>query len=371
MLWSDFPGQSLQRWIKALGELVMVMILATDTQPTAALGRFLSRVGFVLLPTSMLLLTYYPNLGRSYESGSEMNIGVTTNKNGLGVWTFVLTLGALWQVLRVFRERKQPNRARRLLAQSSLLSLGIPLLFMAHSATSGACFVLGAGLMLATAVPLIRRRPASVHVLVLAMLLCGGLTVLFGGQGEAVKAMGRHSDLTGRTGIWEVLIPMGPNPIVGAGFETFWYGPRVQIISLIYPGINEAHNGYLEVYLNLGLFGVVLIALILTQGYRSAVAAFRRDPAFGDLLVAYVLSAVIYNITEAGFRMLNPMWFFLLLSVVTASRVIGSDKRTATLEVAYQEPRYEELAAKLRLEEVRCEAFPSTVDALMLSHAKN
>jgi hypothetical protein len=98
----------------------------------------------------------------------------------------------------------------------------------------------------------------------------------------------------------------------------------------------------------LGLVGVVLIALILTQGYRSAVAAFRRDPAFGGLLVAYVLSAVIYNITEAGFRVLHPMWFFLLLSVVTASRVIGRDKRTAALEVAYQEPRYEELAAKLR-----------------------
>jgi exopolysaccharide production protein ExoQ len=350
VVWSDFPGQGLQRWIKALGELVMAMILATEAQPTAALGRFFSRVGFVLLPTSVLLITYYPSLGCSYDdqTGLPINTGVTTNKNTLGVVTFVLALGALWQVLRLLRDRKQPNRARHLLAQGGLLSFGIALLFLAHSATSGACFAFGAGFMLATAVPLIRRRPAFVHVLVLAMLLCGGLTVLFGGQGEAVKAMGRQPNLTGRTEIWELLIPMGPNPIVGAGFETFWYGPRLQIISLKYPGINEAHNGYLEVYLNLGLFGVVLIALILTQGYRSAVAAFRRDPPSGGLLVAYVLSAAIYNITEAGFRVLHPMWFFLLLSVVTASRVVGSDKRTAALEVAYQAPRDEELAAKLR-----------------------
>jgi exopolysaccharide production protein ExoQ len=347
-LWSDFPGQSLQRWIKALGELEMVMILATDAQPTAALGRFFSRVGFVLLPTSVLLINYYPSLGRSYQSGFQLNIGVTTNKNMLGLLAFVLALGALWQVLRLLRDRKQPNRTRHLLAQSSLLSFGVALLFMAHSATAGASFALGAAFMLVTTSPLIRRRPAAVHVLVFALVLCGGLTVLLGGQGEATKAMGRQSDLTGRTGIWEFLIPMAPNPIMGAGFEAFWYGPRIQIVALQYPDMNEAHNGYIEVYLNLGLFGVGLIALILAQGYRSAVAAFRRDPVYGSLLTAYILTAATYNITEAGFRVLDDMWFFLLLSVVTASRVIGSDKRSAAPEVVYQQPRYEELATKLR-----------------------
>ncbi len=36
---------------------------------------------------------------------------------------------------------------------------------------------------------------------------------------------------------------------------------------------NEAHNGYIEVYLNLGWLGLGLIALILGQGYRRAVRA--------------------------------------------------------------------------------------------------
>ena len=86
---------------------------------------------------------------------------------------------------------------------------------------------------------------------------------------------------------------------------------------------NESHNGYIEVYLNLGWLGVGLIALILGQGYRRTVSAFRRDPALGGLLVAYVVTAVAYNVTEAGFRMLSLEWFFLLLSVVAASRVIS------------------------------------------------
>src|SRR5262249_31614818 len=138
-------------------------------------------------------------------------------------------------------------------------------------------------------------------------------------------ALGRKPDLTGRTEIWRIVIPMAPNPVGGAGFETFWLGPRVvQAYSRIggLDATNEAHNGYIEVYLNLGLLGVGLIAMILGQGYLKAVSAFRRDPVLGGLLVTYVVTAGTYNFTEAGFRMLHLEWFFLLLSIVASSRVI-------------------------------------------------
>jgi O-antigen ligase len=83
-----------------------------------------------------------------------------------------------------------------------------------------------------------------------------------------------------------------------------------------YMHVNEAHNGYVEVYLNLGSVGVGLIVVNLISGYRGSVAAFRRDPAFGSLMLAYVAAAAIYSITEAGFRMLDPIWIFFLVAVV-------------------------------------------------------
>ena len=83
--------------------------------------------------------------------------------------------------------------------------------------------------------------------------------------------------------------------------------------------LNEAHDGYLEVYLELGWVGVCLIGIILIDGYRRSVKAFRRDPALGSLLLGYVLVALTYSATEAGFRMLDPIWIFLLLSIIGAS----------------------------------------------------
>jgi exopolysaccharide production protein ExoQ len=320
--WSDFPGQGLRRWVRAIGDLLMVLIITTDPQPIAALKRFFSRVGFVLLPASILMLRYYPLLSHGYDDwGMQMNTGVTTNKNMLGVSAFVLTLGASWQVLRLLRRKDAPDRRRHLLAQGTLLCFGISLLFDAHSATSGACFTLGVTIMVLTSLQMFRGRAGMVHALVACILLCSSLVVLLGGRDAAAKAVGRKADLTGRTEVWAMLIPMVPNPILGAGFENFWFGPRLEKLRHSeddgsFRNFNEAHNGFIEVYLNLGLIGVGLIGLILFRGYSNATALFRDDPTIGCLPLAYLLTATIYSITEAGFRMGHPMWFFLLFATM-------------------------------------------------------
>jgi exopolysaccharide production protein ExoQ len=341
LAWSDFPGWGFKRWVRALGDIVMVLIVITDAKPTAAFRRLYSRVGFILLPLSLLFIKYYPKLGTTYDPwGAGENTGVTTDKNMLGVLVFVIGLGALWQVLSLLRNKKQRHFRRRLLAHGTLLAFGIKLLFTAHSATSAACFVLGAGLMLVLGRPLFRRVPAAVHVLVLAILLAGGLTVLLGGKDDAARTLGRDPTLSGRTEIWKIVIPMVPNAIGGAGFETFWAGPRakeVEIRNTAAGGVggpHEAHNGYIEMYLNLGWVGVALIVVILGQGYRGAVGALRHDPGLGALLVAYVVTAVTYNITEAGFRILSLEWFFLLLSIVAASRTVIMANRTRGIHVS-------------------------------------
>jgi exopolysaccharide production protein ExoQ len=327
IFWSDFPGVALKKWIKSVEDLVMILIVVTDEQPVAALRRLFSRLGFILLPVSLLLIKYYPYLGRFYGvwDGAQVNVGVTLDKNFLGVITFVLSLGAVWRVFGLLQsEEISPNRRRQLLAQGTLLVLGVWLLTMANSATSLVCFILGAGLMLATKLRFMRRNPAAVHALVLTLMLSAGLLMLLGGGASAAHALGRNASLTGRTDIWAAVIPMAANPLVGAGFESFWLNPRVhQRLWELFPGLplNEAHDGYIEVYLNLGWVGVSMIAFILIDGYRRSVKAFRHEPALGALLLAYVLTATTYNISEAGFRMLNPFWIFFLLAVIEARNV--------------------------------------------------
>jgi len=327
LVWSDFPGWGLKRWVRALGDLIMVLVIVTDAQPVAALKRFFTRVGFVLLPLSVLFIKYYPAIGQGWdEYGFRSFQGVTTNKNVLGDLVYLIGLGALWQILTFVRDKDNPDRKRHLLAHGVLVAVGIDLLYIAHCATGTACFILGTALMLALSLPRFRRSTAAVHALVITLALVGSVGYLLGAKALVTEALGRKSDLTGRTEIWKILIPMAPNPIGGAGFETFWVGPRVaEVASAVngYSMTNEAHNGYIEMYLNLGILGLGIVALILGQGYRKAVSVFHRDPAIGGMLVAILVTAAMYNLTEAGFRMLSLEWFFLLLSVFAAGRVAG------------------------------------------------
>jgi len=154
--------------------------------------------------------------------------------------------------------------------------------------------------------------------------------MLFGGGSVISNALGRGDGLSGRTEIWSAVIGAAGNPVVGTGFESFW-NANVQKVNrtlhldgfLDMSDLVSAHNGYLEVYLDLGWVGVCLIVLILITSYRRAGKAFRREPEFEGLMLAYIVTATFYSVTEAGFRMLTPSWIFLLLAAVSSSGVIS------------------------------------------------
>src|SRR5262249_32181326 len=68
--WSDYPVVAFKRWIKAIGDLVMVIIILTDSDVLAAVRKVLTRIAFTSLPMSLLFIKYYPELGRSYNQWS-------------------------------------------------------------------------------------------------------------------------------------------------------------------------------------------------------------------------------------------------------------------------------------------------------------
>jgi len=129
-----------------------------------------------------------------------------------------------------------------------------------------------------------------------------------------------------------------------------------------YMHVNEAHNGYLEVYLNLGWLGVGLMALILMKGYKDIVASFRHDSSTGALLLAYLFAAIFYSITEAGFRLLNPMWIFLLFAVVAAGGAARGVGALQPANIPAEQNTNELYPSRFRPAE-QGRRFPSTVAA--------
>jgi hypothetical protein len=314
-LWSDYPLVAFKRWIKAFGDLVMVLIVLTDADPAAAVKQVLARMGFLLMPSSILLIKYYPELGRGYENLTWRPVvtGVTTNKNLLGMICLLSGLASSWRLLQLFRTGD--GTRGQAIAHATVLLMALGLLGQANSMTAFSCFLMAMAVMLATSFRAVRSGRA-VHMVVASVVTIALVAILLDVGQRMLQTLGRDPTLTGRTQLWSVALQYAGDPLFGTGFESFWLGERLQRMWNIYwwhP--NEAHNGYLEVFLNLGVLGVALLVVVLAAGYHNVVRALRRDPQGGVFKVAYFAATIAYNFTEATMRTFQPGWVIFLLTI--------------------------------------------------------
>ena len=317
IVWSDFPFVALKRIIKAIGDLAMVLIILTESDPMAALKRLVTRLGFLLFPLSILFTKYYPAIGRRLTMSWTMETtGVTTQKNELGLDCMMYGVFFLWMIVSVYRERQDSRRSRRVRANGRLLAYGtiiamiIWLLSQCNSTTSITGLISAGAVTWFASRP--SRKPAVVHLLVLAVLGTAVTALFFDPGGGMLGALGKDATLTGRTEIWGLVLGLHTNPLVGTGFESFWLGPRLLKMRTALPHfpVNEAHNGYLEVYLNLGWVGICFLALLLVTGYKKIISGIRRNPVNASLFLGFVLCTLFNSFTEAAFRSVTVAWFF-------------------------------------------------------------
>ena len=320
--WSDYPVVTLKHWIKGIGDLLIVLIVLTEPNVADAIRRLVTRIGFVLLPLSVLFIRYYPLLGRRVTNSWTMEaVGVCVQKNSLGQLCDFFGLGLLWRFRSVYNDRRNPNRWRHLLALGAVLATIVCLLWWCNSLTSICALSMAGAVMLLSTRPAFRRRPALVHLLILAVPACTLYALFFQSSGALIAGMGRNRTLSGRTEDWPIIIGALDNSVVvGAGYESFWLGPRLQKVWDAMPGlpITEAHNGYIEILLTLGWIGVVLLGVVIAKGYRDVISLYRRDPDLGSLMIAFFLATTVTAFTEAAFRVLGLPWIVFLLATAGA-----------------------------------------------------
>jgi exopolysaccharide production protein ExoQ len=322
ILWSDYPFVSLKRWIKVLGHPVMALIILTDPDPREAFTRVFKRCSYFLILVSVLFIKYYPEWGRgfSYWTGAAYNTGITADKNMLGINCLLLGYVYLWHLLYTFKQPRSPEKRNELLLALLLLLLNFWLLSIADSKTPFVSLVLGSMVLLFTGLSWVRPHLLGIYFLA-ALFLGVGLQWLFDIYGAILQLLGRTANLTDRTLLWADLLKVEINPFIGTGFESFWLGERLQALWKVWDfRPNQAHNGYLETYLNLGLIGLSLLFGLLISAFRNAVSSFQTDPWWGRLTVGLLVAMLAYNWTEAAFKTTHPIFFvFYIIAIAYRS----------------------------------------------------
>jgi exopolysaccharide production protein ExoQ len=322
IVWSDFPFIALKRWIKILGHPIMALIVLTEPDPKEALVRFMKRCAYVVVPVSILWSKYYPELGRGFSPwGGAESRGIAIGKNMLGADCLILGYFFFWYLLQIWRTERNAWRRSELRLIAGFL-IGIWWLFShAHSATSLTSLIVGILVIVFVGIRSVNKNLVGTYMLTaLVLLVIAELT--FGISGRMSENLGRGSELSGRTVLWAALLKLDTNPVLGTGFESFWLGERPEVLKGIFFFIpNEAHNGYLETYLTLGLVGLLLLIGLFVATFWKIRAQLFRNFEMGRYRLGFLAALVLYNWTEAAFKTLSPLWFLFYLIAMDYPRI--------------------------------------------------
>jgi O-antigen ligase len=318
-IWSDYTGLALKRWFKEVGNVIMILIIVTEANPNEAVRRVFVRSAYVLVPLSVLFIKWYSEIGRYYHAWSWVTCyrGVAGNKNSLGVLAMVSGLFLLWQLVDTKEWSRASKTLRRALPELLTLTMCIWLLVKADSATALVCFIVGSATLLGSRLEWVRcnlRFLACCAVGIALFMLA--FTIMPELRSVIAGSLGRDVTLTGRTDIWNAVLNLNTNPLIGTGFASVWLTPDgAQLAEEL--KIPHAHNGYLETYLNSGLIGISLLLAIIISAAKNIGNQLSSGTAVAYLSTALFVSTLVYNYTEATFNNNNIVGFILFLLAIS------------------------------------------------------
>jgi len=316
VLWSQDPQITIHRTFK---------ILVTCSVGWYLVARYPPREIFQLLAITLvftaLLSAFYGTLDPGVASGIAWQ-GVYEHRN---VFARSMVLSAIACLLLLL----EPTRWRWLLWAGFALSCAM--VGLSQSATGA--IALTVLIVLVWFSGSLRLRATILIPLLIgcALLLVGGVAWLQQHAADVAQYVGRETTLTGRTELWAVAIMMiQRHPWLGYGFGGFWRGPigdSGEFWRAVRWNAPHAHNGYIDLTLDLGLLGLAIFVAGLAIALIAAVSrarSARTTSAVAPLVVLAFL--VIYNLTESSVLRHNTLYLVLYAAATSMAR--GGSERS-------------------------------------------
>jgi exopolysaccharide production protein ExoQ len=120
-----------------------------------------------------------------------------------------------------------------------------------------------------------------------------------------LESLGKDADLSGRVPLWaSAMVSILKRPLLGYGYAAFWTGLKGESLNIFMSThfeIYQAQNGLLEVWLELGLAGVVLVLLTLAKAVRDTLTCIKLGHSEAvNWYIGIIALTVIYNIDESS-----------------------------------------------------------------------
>ena len=240
----------------------------------------------------MVVIVISPDTAIHQEANAGAWRGILFEKNALGASAAIS--GLLFTMLIKFDTQFR-------FVWTGVLLLALVLLIGSQSTTSLIAYVLPTGVFLGFS--LTQDRPnlrLLVMYLAIALVMTAAVTSAFFPD-AFFGVLGKDATLTGRTDIWGLATSaIEKQPWTGYGYGAFWQeelGPSFIVSSQLEWIVPNAHNTWLEQGLNVGVPGIVGLALLVFWSVLRSIYIALKHEIVGPF--AILIQLLIFTISES------------------------------------------------------------------------
>ncbi len=327
--WSIDPDTTSRRAVSIVVTTLAGIMLAVR-YPWPRMVEVLAAAFLVLAAASFFLGALVPVYGRMIVDFPGAWRGVWGHKNLLG---YNMSIGFM-----LFSAAAIARPQRRWLWLGGAAAAFV-LILLSTSKTSLLSCVIGAACI--GLVALARRGPlGAIAASYLGLSAVVGLGFMYYADPDALFGLlGKNASFTGRTSIWSaVMHQIAKRPWTGYGYGAVWdnksiWSPLPQISKEQGFTIHEAHNTWLQLWLELGYLGLGAWALLFLDIWaRTLHAMFKRPVAYFALPFFAVFS--LHTLTESVALMQNDLMWVILSAVAVKLSLPEAEAKPQTFDAA-------------------------------------
>ncbi|MEO0408803.1 MAG: O-antigen ligase family protein, partial [Cyanobacteria bacterium P01_A01_bin.135] len=238
-----------------------------------------------------------------------------------GIYTHKNTLGKMMALSSaVFTLLVLDNSKNRLVPA---IFLGFSLVLILLTTSKGALVIFGMMLAIIFFCQVLRAQYRWLVVLAGSIGLASGVAavaVALNLETIVVDILGKDPTFTGRTLIWASAAELlKSQPWLGFGYQAFWHGmegPSAYIIREVMWIVPDAHNGFVELALHLGLIGLALFFIGYFINVIRSIIVVRSTTGIQHIWpLAYLANIFLANIPEQSLLKSNTIFWVLYVSV--------------------------------------------------------
>ncbi|MEH2075629.1 MAG: O-antigen ligase family protein [Nostoc sp.] len=313
--WSFAPSTTLKNSFTLINSSLFGVYFASRYSLKQQLNLLALTFGIVIVLSFVFALAL-PKYGIQSDLGSPKWRGVFTHKNGLGARMVTSSI--------VFFILGYQNQRRSWLFWGGF-SLSILLLILAASTSSLVNLLI---IILAFFAFQTWRWSYRFMIPTLILMATISQSLYFWLSNDAdvlFSSIGKDATLTGRTDLWPLVMDMiWKHPWLGYGYGGFWQGwdgESAYIWRIVGWMPGHPHNGYLALWLDLGLLGLGLFFLGFWRSYLQGLAWVRSSKTALDLWpIIHMTYIALASLTESSLLESNSLTWMLYVAACLSVR---------------------------------------------------